>query len=94
MVSANTEWIRQARYYGYPDKVRLVIDTEKTYLKNYTAIPLASGMTIQVGSEPQAAVSIAAEKPVPVVKPIEEKPVTAVVSDSRACGNHHRGCRD
>ncbi|MEN8780779.1 MAG: type IV pilus secretin PilQ, partial [Desulfobacterales bacterium] len=83
VVSANTEWIRQARYYGYPDKVRLVIDTEKNFLKNYTATPLASGMTIQVGSEPQAAVSIATEKPVPVVKPIEEKPVTAVVSDSR-----------
>jgi type IV pilus assembly protein PilQ len=83
VVPANTEWIRQARYYGYPDKVRLVIDTEKTYLKNYTATPLASGMTIQVGSEPQAAVSIAAEKPVPVVKPMEEKPVTSGVSDSR-----------
>ncbi|MDP4979229.1 MAG: type IV pilus secretin PilQ, partial [Desulfobacterales bacterium] len=83
VVPANTEWIRQARYYGYPDKVRLVIDTEKTYLKNYTATPLASGMTIQVGSEPQAAVSIAAEKPVPVVKPMKEKPVTSGVSDSR-----------
>ncbi|MGA9478542.1 MAG: type IV pilus secretin PilQ, partial [Desulfobacterales bacterium] len=83
VVQANTEWIRQARYYGYPDKVRLVIDTEKNYLKNYTATPLASGMTIQVGSEPQAAVSAAAIKPVPVVKPVEEKPVTAVSSDSR-----------
>jgi type IV pilus assembly protein PilQ len=83
VVSANTKWIRQARYYGYPDKIRLVIDTEKTYLKNYTAQPLASGMTIQVGSEPQAAVTIAAEKPETVVKPIEEKTVTAVVSDSR-----------
>jgi len=83
VVSANTKWIRQARYYGYPDKVRLVIDTEKTYLKNFTALPLASGMTIQVGSEPQAAVSIAAEKPVSAVKPIEEKPVTAVVSASQ-----------
>jgi type IV pilus assembly protein PilQ len=83
VVPANTEWIRQARYYGYPDKVRLVIDTEKNYLKNYTATPLASGMMIQIGSEPQAAVSVAAEKPVPAVKPIEEKPVTAVVSDSR-----------
>ena len=83
VVPANTEWIRQARYYGYPDKVRLVIDTEKNYLKNYTATPLASGMTIQVGSEPQAAVSAAAEKPVPAVKPIEEKPATPVVTDSR-----------
>lgn len=83
VVPANTEWIRQARYYGYPDKVRLVIDTEKSYLKNYTTIPLASGMTIQVGSEPQAAVAAAAEKPVPAVKPMEEKPVTAVASDSR-----------
>jgi type IV pilus assembly protein PilQ len=83
VVSANTKWIRQARYYGYPDKVRLVIDTEKSYLKNYTALPLASGMTIQVGSEPQAAVSIAAEKPVPTVKSTEEKPVTEVASNSR-----------
>ncbi|MGB7920084.1 MAG: type IV pilus secretin PilQ [Desulfobacterales bacterium] len=83
VVQANTEWIRQARYYGYPDKVRLVIDTEKNYLKNYTATPLASGMTIQVGSEPQAAVSAAAIKPLPVVKPMEEKPVATVASDSR-----------
>ncbi|MDZ7582625.1 MAG: type IV pilus secretin PilQ [Deltaproteobacteria bacterium] len=82
VIPANTGWIRQTRYYGYADKVRLVIDTEKSYLKNYTAWPSTSGMMIQIGDEPQAAVSAAAEKPLPEVKPIAEKPVAAVVSVS------------
>lgn len=80
VVPAGTEWIQQVRHYGYPDKVRLVIDTKEDYLKKYTAVPSASGMTIQVGGVPQAN-PLAAAKPVPAPVPAKEKPLVAFVSE-------------
>ncbi|MFZ0614780.1 MAG: type IV pilus secretin PilQ [Desulfobacterales bacterium] len=80
VVPAGTKWIQQVRHYGYPDKVRLVIDTKEDYLKTYTAAPSASGMTIQVGGMPQTA-PVAVAKPVPAAGPAEEKPLAAFVSE-------------
>ena len=80
VVPAGTQWIQQVRHYSYPDKVRLVIDTQEDYLKNYTAAPSASGMTIQVGGLPQAA-KVAVAKPVPAAVPAKVKPVAAFVSE-------------
>ncbi|MFZ0134157.1 MAG: AMIN domain-containing protein, partial [Desulfobacterales bacterium] len=80
VVPAGTKWIQQVRHYGYPDKVRLVIDTKEDYLKKYTAVPSASGMTIQVGGVPQAD-PLAAAKPAPAPVPAKEKPVVAFVSE-------------
>ena len=47
-------WVKQARHYAYPDKVRLVLDTKEDYLASYTATPTASGLTIKVGGDAAA----------------------------------------
>ncbi|HSM89711.1 MAG TPA: AMIN domain-containing protein, partial [Desulfobacterales bacterium] len=47
--------VDQVRYLGYPDKVRLVIQTQKPYLTQYSAEPTATGLLIRVGAAPAAA---------------------------------------
>lgn len=51
-VPVNTEWVKQVRYYGYPDRLKLVLDTEKTYLSNFTAQPVNNGLVIYLGKNP------------------------------------------
>jgi type IV pilus assembly protein PilQ len=41
--------VQQVRYMTYPDKVRLVIETQKAYLGSYTAEPVEDGLIIRVG---------------------------------------------
>ena len=43
------------RYFGYPDKVRLVIHTQEPYLAQYSAEPTATGLVIRVGAAPAMA---------------------------------------
>jgi type IV pilus assembly protein PilQ len=47
--------VDQIRYLGYPDKVRLVIHTQKPYLTQYSAEPTDTGLVIRVGSAPATA---------------------------------------
>ena len=47
--------VDQVRYLGYPDKVRLVIHTQKAYLAQYSAEPTATGLVIRVGAAPAMA---------------------------------------
>ncbi len=50
MVPINTKWVKAARYYSYPDRVRLVLETDKTYLDNFAAYASDDGLLINVGS--------------------------------------------
>jgi hypothetical protein len=45
------EWVSQVRHLGYPDKVRLVADTEARYLKSYSMEATAEGLVITVGAK-------------------------------------------
>jgi len=47
--------VDQIRYLGYPDKVRLVIHTQKPYLTQYSAEPTDTGLVIRVGAAPAMA---------------------------------------
>jgi type IV pilus assembly protein PilQ len=47
--------VDQVRYLGYPDKVRLVIQTQKPYLAQYSAEPTDTGLVIRVGAAPAMA---------------------------------------
>ncbi|MDM8555764.1 type IV pilus secretin PilQ [Desulfococcaceae bacterium HSG7] len=49
-ISVNTEWVKAVRYYGYPDRVRLVLETHKKYLNNFSAYSTDDGLLINVGS--------------------------------------------
>ncbi len=54
IVPVDTKWVRNIRYYGYPDKVRLVIDTQKPYLLAFKVHPAEKGLTIHVGEDATA----------------------------------------
>jgi type IV pilus assembly protein PilQ len=49
LVSVNSEWAKSIRHFGYPDRLRLVIDTKKSYLTDFTAYPVENGLLIQLG---------------------------------------------
>ncbi len=50
-VAVDTKWVRQVRYFGYPDRLRLILDTEKTFLYNFSAYPVDNGLLIHVGGK-------------------------------------------
>jgi type IV pilus assembly protein PilQ len=51
-IAVQSKWVRQVRHFGYPDKVRLVVDTQKTYLDKYSASPTDNGLLIHIGNVP------------------------------------------
>ena len=42
--------VSQVRHFAYPEKVRLVVETQKAYLASYTTEVVDSGFLIQVGN--------------------------------------------
>lgn len=41
--------VKRVRHLGHPDKVRVVVETEKAYLKDFSLKPVENGMVLQVG---------------------------------------------
>ncbi|MDF1590898.1 MAG: type IV pilus secretin PilQ [Desulfobacterales bacterium] len=62
LIPVNTEWVKSVRYFSYPDKLRLVIDTSKPYLTSFSAAPAENGLMIQVGSDVMMAAATNKEK--------------------------------
>ncbi|MCF8050972.1 MAG: type IV pilus secretin PilQ [Desulfobacterales bacterium] len=59
-----TRWVRRVRHFGYPDRVRMVLDTRPAYLDQYRAFPTNDGLMVLVGKETgkeQAGAAAAAE---------------------------------
>ncbi|MDM8516648.1 type IV pilus secretin PilQ [Desulfobacterales bacterium HSG16] len=48
-VAVKTKWVKRIRYFAYPDRLRLVLDTEKVYLSKFSAYPVDNGLMIHVG---------------------------------------------
>ena len=53
-VTVESPWIKKVRYYGHPNKIRLVLETDGPNLSAYAANPTNTGLTIQVGSDIQS----------------------------------------
>jgi len=83
-ISVQSKWVRQVRHFGYPDKVRLVVDTQKAYLDKYSASPTDTGLLIHVGNVPTAAQT---PKPPEAEKAPEAKAAAAVESGKPAWVN-------
>ncbi len=49
-VSVNTQWVEKIRYFGYPDRLRLVLETNSQYLSSFSAYPVDNGLMINVGA--------------------------------------------
>ena len=93
-LAVKSQWVRQVRHFGYPDKVRLVLDTPKSSLAKYSAAPTAGGLMVHVGKVPEAAskeapASTAAKKEKPIVaqKATESKAVVPLKSGQPAWVN-------
>jgi type IV pilus assembly protein PilQ len=75
-LAVKSPWVNQVRHFGYPDKVRLVLDTPKASLAKYSASPTANGLVIHIGNVPQpAAAGTEKEKVMVAQKP--SKPAAA-----------------
>lgn len=51
IVPVNTKWVSQVRYYSYPDRVRVILDTQKAYLSQFASYPVENGLLIQMGAD-------------------------------------------
>ncbi len=51
IVPVKTKWVNQIRYYSYPDRVRVILDTQKAYLHKFAAHPVENGLLIQMGED-------------------------------------------
>lgn len=49
-VPVNSNWVKKVRYFGYPDRLRLVLDTYPQYLSDFSAYPVNNGLLIHVGA--------------------------------------------
>jgi type IV pilus assembly protein PilQ len=79
-VPVNSKWVSRVRHFGYPDKVRVVLDTKKTYLSSFSAYPKETGLQIHVGKDAGAPVLASSEKvftPEKKAPMPEEKPVAS-----------------
>ena len=79
-MAVKTGPVSQVRHLGYPDKVRLVVETQKQYLGSYTVESVTNGLLIQVGdaaaSSPSRDLKLASG-PAPVTPPATAKPAAA-----------------
>jgi len=73
-LKVNSKWVTRVRHNGYPDKVRVVLDTQKPYLKTYTAVPVNNGLMILLGDAKLAAA--VAEPPATVATEPPPAPVS------------------
>ena len=48
-VPVDSKWVKRIRHYGYPDHVRVVLDTTTEYLSAFSANPVDKGLLIRVG---------------------------------------------
>jgi len=53
-IAVKSKWVSKVRHFGYPDKIRLVLETKKAYLSTFLASPVDNGLLIYVGTTPAA----------------------------------------
>ncbi|MBF0117269.1 MAG: type IV pilus secretin PilQ [Desulfobacterales bacterium] len=61
IINIDSKWLQRVRYFGYPDKVRLVIETKKDYTGLFSDKPVSSGLLISAGNNKE----IGQYKPIP-----------------------------
>lgn len=93
-LAVKSQWVRQVRHFGYPEKVRLVLDTSKASLAKYSASPTANGLVVHVGQVPEAAsmgtpapAAAKEEKPMVAQKAAESKAAVPLKSGQHAWVN-------
>jgi hypothetical protein len=44
------EIVKRVRHFGHPDKVRVVVETQKAYLKDFSVGPVETGLVLKIGA--------------------------------------------
>jgi type IV pilus assembly protein PilQ len=70
--------VQLVRHMAYPDKVRLVIDTQKAYLKKFSVEAVENGLIVKVGDSVVAA-KAPDRKPAPTIAPEAAKAAPAAL---------------
>ena len=52
LIPVESKWVNRIRYFGHPDKVRLVMDLNPTLKSSYLAQPAKDGLMVFVGEDP------------------------------------------
>ena len=73
-IAVKSDQVRKIRHFGHPDKIRIVLETNKSYLSKHTARPVDNGMLIYAGQAPP---TVSEEKPGAAVEPQAAKPLQA-----------------
>ncbi len=63
-ITVKSDWVSGIRYYGHPEKIRMVLETKKDHLSEFSALPADDGLFIYVGNIPE---SLIKDKAKPVV---------------------------
>jgi hypothetical protein len=48
-VAVESKWVKRIRYFGHPDKLRLVIETYNDYISKYSSVLKETGLMIHIG---------------------------------------------
>lgn len=80
-IPVGSKWVKTVRHYGYPDRVRVVLDTTARYLSAVSANSSENGLVIQVGSTTKTTAAPAQAEIRAEASPKEVKPLE--VDDSR-----------
>jgi type IV pilus assembly protein PilQ len=76
-ITVKSDWVSEIRYYGHPEKIRMVLETKKAHLSEFSASPADDGLLIYVGNIPTPLSKDGAEPVVaqnlPPAKPEQKK---------------------
>ncbi len=58
-ISVDSKWVKKIRHFAYPERLRVVLDTEKDYLSSYTVEPSENGLIVMIADsiEPEKIVA-------------------------------------
>ncbi len=73
-IAVKSDQVRKIRHFAHPDKIRIVLETNKASLSKYTARPVDNGLLIYVGQAPPP---MSEDKPKTVVGHQAAKPMQA-----------------
>ena len=90
-ITVKSDWVSGIRYYGHPEKIRMVLVTKKAHLSEFSASPTDDGLLIYVGNIPEPLIKDVAEPVVaqnlpannPEQKKISKDPVSRPVAKTQ-----------
>jgi type IV pilus assembly protein PilQ len=61
-ITVKSDWVSGIRYYGHPEKIRMVLETKTAHLSEFSASPADDGLMIYVGNIPEPLIKEQAEQ--------------------------------